>query len=286
MSEERSRGEYVRKVQEGTRRYAHDLMNENERLRGLLAEAQTERDGFEERCKDLDRSSTDRDSLKALVGSLERDKVRLKEQLAASQDELTNHHVERQRLQRGLAKVEEENRRHAAQFSLVEQQNSDLANLYVASYRLLGSLDRQELMSVLQEIIANIIGCEEAGVFEPRPDGSLELVGAFGIDPALFAEIPMGEGLIGRCAASGEMYLADSEPGEGALKAEASLSACIPLKLAGSVSGVIALFRLLPQKAGVYQDLDRELFDLLATHAATALYCSALHAEKQRRASS
>jgi hypothetical protein len=43
------------------------------------------------------------------------------------------------------------------------------------------------------------------------------------------------------------------------------------------VTGAIALFRLLPQKAG-FQAVDRELFDLLATHAATALYCSGLHA--------
>ena len=41
--------------------------------------------------------------------------------------------------------------------------------------------------------------------------------------------------------------------------------------------GAIAIFRLLPQKAAV-EDLDRELFDLLATQAGMALHCAALHA--------
>jgi hypothetical protein len=50
------------------------------------------------------------------------------------------------------------------------------------------------------------------------------------------------------------------------------------LSLDGRVTGAIAIFRLLPQKAGI-EDVDRELFGLLATHAAVALYCSALHAK-------
>jgi hypothetical protein len=49
------------------------------------------------------------------------------------------------------------------------------------------------------------------------------------------------------------------------------------LKLDGRVTGALALFRLLPHKGG-YQPLDNELFDLLATQAAVALYCTSLTA--------
>ena len=38
---------------------------------------------------------------------------------------------------------------------------------------------------------------------------------------------------------------------------------------------MIAIHRLLAHKAGL-EPLDHELFDLLATHAATALYCTSL----------
>jgi hypothetical protein len=44
------------------------------------------------------------------------------------------------------------------------------------------------------------------------------------------------------------------------------------------VTGVIALFRLLPQKPRV-EEADHELFDLLAVHAAMALYCTGLHSQ-------
>ena len=54
------------------------------------------------------------------------------------------------------------------------------------------------------------------------------------------------------------------------------LVACIPLKLDNDVTGLIAIFSLLPHKPGL-EALDHELFDLLATHAATALYCTSLH---------
>ena len=63
---------------------------------------------------------------------------------------------------------------------------------------------------------------------------------------------------------------------------EERLTACIPLVLDGKVTGAIAIFRLLPQKAGI-EDVDRELFDLLATHAATALYCTSVAREAHGR---
>jgi hypothetical protein len=49
------------------------------------------------------------------------------------------------------------------------------------------------------------------------------------------------------------------------------------------VTGAIALFRLLPQKPAL-EDVDHELFELLATHAATALYCTRLHQGVRARA--
>ena len=43
----------------------------------------------------------------------------------------------------------------------------------------------------------------------------------------------------------------------------------------------MAIFRLLPQKTGLVA-LDHELFDLLATHAARALYCTELQVARRR----
>jgi hypothetical protein len=87
--------------------------------------------------------------------------------------------------------------------------------------------------------------------------------------------VPVVSGRIGRVAASG-----DNDIGRGGTTdrpQEANLTACVPFKLDGKVTGALALFRLLPQKAA-FEAVDHELFDLLATHAATALYCTSLHA--------
>jgi GAF domain-containing protein len=52
--------------------------------------------------------------------------------------------------------------------------------------------------------------------------------------------------------------------------------------LDGRVIGAIALFRLLSHKSEL-ADIDREIFDLLATQAGSALYCSRLRAERLSR---
>ena len=173
-------------------------------------------------------------------------------------------------------RLQAESDRFAGQYRELEAQNTNLANLYVASYRLHGTVDRDEVLGTIQEIVTNLVGSEELAVFE-ADEGGLRLVASTGIDPDPFRRVACGAGVIGRCARTGETFVrGDGIAGE-ALPAEADLSACVPLKLDGRVSGAIALFRLLPQKAAL-EALDRELFDLLATHAATALYCATLHA--------
>ncbi|PYQ18464.1 MAG: hypothetical protein DMF79_14940 [Acidobacteria bacterium] len=175
------------------------------------------------------------------------------------------------------AEIRAETRAYSSRYAEIELQNSNLANLYVASYRLHGTLDRQEVIDTIKEIIANLVGSEEAGLFELDPGKQcLELVASFGISPEACSSVPLGSGLIGRAAQTGEIYVADPGRPPAGAGLEGRLTACIPLSLDGRVTGAIAIFRLLPQKAGI-EDLDRELFGLLATHAATALYCTTLH---------
>lgn len=285
MSDERSRGEYVRKVHEVNRRHSLELLTENEALRARIAQGEAEREGLSDRLRTIEPKLNECIALRALMGSLERDKAVLQDQMALARQEIAAREAELQRLRQGLLRVEDENRRHAEEHSRVEQQNSDLANLYVASYRLHGALDRDDLIAALLEIVANVIGCEEALILEMRPGGaSLELAGFVGLDPEPFRQIPVGRGRIGQCAADGELFVVDSGRPDSARPEETHLSACIPLKLQGEVTGVIALFRLLPQKISGYESLDHEVFDLLGTHAATALYCSALHTAKRHQA--
>jgi hypothetical protein len=249
-------GTYVHKVRDSTRRYIHDLLSENEKLRGLAT------------------------SLESENTQLRDERLRLQERLLSAREELDRIKEQEVSLQRKLATIEAEHQRFSQQFEAVEQQNSDLANLYVASYRLHATLDRKEVLGIVQEIIINLIGCEELAIFEVAAnDSRLSLVASLGIDPARYQAISLGSGPIGRAGLTGETYLAapTRKSGTRGSPDETDLTACIPMKLEGRVSGVIALFRLLPQKPRL-EALDHELCGLLATHAAVALYCTALHA--------
>jgi hypothetical protein len=253
-------GMYVNKVRDTTRRYVRDLLSENTKLRALVA------------------------SLESENGQLKDERLRVHERLLAAREELDRIKGEESALQRKLSNIEAEHHRFSSEFEALEQQNSDLSNLYVASYRLHATLDRKEVLAIIQEIVINLIGCEELAVFEVTPDGgALTLAASFGIDASRFQRVTLGAGAIGRAARAGELYLAEHKVKTGAqsFPEESDLTTCIPLKLDGRVTGAIALFRLLPQKARL-EALDKELFELLATHAATALYCAGLHATPTR----
>jgi len=180
-----------------------------------------------------------------------------------------------------------------------QDENAKLLNLYVASLRLHEGRLRHEVLLAIQEIVINLIGSEELAVFEVSPDGaSLVLVSSFGVDASEYATIPMGQGVIGRVAQTGEAYLAPAEehgkrrrggrterkaghaPSQGTREKsrEADLTACVPLRLCGRVVGLLAMFRLLDQKPSLV-DLDRELLELVSTQAGPVLYCAQVGAQ-------
>jgi len=179
--------------------------------------------------------------------------------------------------------LEQETRRQLEQFVEVEMQNSNVANLYVASFRLHGTLERDQVLAAIREIVINLIGSEELLVYELDDRAKeLVLVTQFGMESVLerWRRLKMGHGIVGKTAETGELFVAADAPGgrAGAAPGEEHLQAAIPLVLDGRTTGVIAIFRLLGHKRGL-EDVDRELFDLLARQAASALYCTKLNAK-------
>jgi putative methionine-R-sulfoxide reductase with GAF domain len=270
---------YVRKVQEDTQSFAQELIAEVERLKVLLASLESEKETLLGQSRDIEEIVRTNDILRAQAVGLESELARLRAQTNLMRTESDRHRQEEASLQAQIERVRKETEEYTARYAAVEQQNSNLANLYVASYRLHGTLDRQEVVAAVQEIIANLIGSEEAALYEVDPETQqLQLLAALGLDREDCPPIPVGSGLIGLTARTGEILVVDPAQPSGATGLESRLTACVPLKLEGKVMGVIAIFRLLPQKGGI-EDLDRELFDLLATQAAFALYCTGLHAK-------
>jgi nitrate/nitrite-specific signal transduction histidine kinase len=222
----------------------------------------------------LDRVIHENQKLKEFVSVLEEEAERRNHELMTARDELGRQQLERERLKRHLDEIESQNRSVSEQYRQIEKQNNDLANLYVASYRLHETLDTQEVISVIQEIVVNLIGSEEMAIFELKRDGSaLTLLSSLGIPAECYESLPLDSGLIGRAAVSGERIVASDCDPDTRSPRESDLTACVPLKVDGKVTGAVAVFRLLQQKPDL-EPIDYELFDLLATHAATALHSS------------
>jgi len=178
-------------------------------------------------------------------------------------------------------KVEDENKEFADRYIEIEEQNNNLANLYVASYQLHSTLDYREVVRIVQEIIINLIGAEAFHVLMVgEKSGQLEIEASEGQEPPA-PSIPLGEGVIGRTAQTGESFFAENvahpEPtpfGEPI--------AVIPLKIKDSVIGVISINKLLVQKTQ-FTTMDYELFTLLAGHAATAIFSAKLYSASARK---
>ncbi len=173
--------------------------------------------------------------------------------------------------------VEAENKDFAQRYVEVEEQNESLANLYVASHRLHSTLDSAEVLDCIKEILLNMIGSEDFGLFV-FDDETNELVRA-GYEGETAgrpekAQVTLGNGPEGVAALTGEPYFGEGD-GE-------DLCACVPLMIKERVVGLITIYRLLAHKRGLTA-LDHQLLELLAGHAASALISSKLYSMADRK---
>jgi len=233
-AEEKSRN-YIHVAREEQQKYMNALLQQNEKLRGQVA-------------------------------TLESDYRRLESLQTSTSEELGRLRVQ-------LDGAEQENRRYAEEHHQIETHNSNLANLYVASYQLHSSVDREAVLQTIQEIVINLIGSEEVAIFERGASNDFHLVSAFGVEGSRLLKFSLGDGPIGRTLAAGETFVNFYARG-----GENQLTACVPLKINGAIVGGILIFSLLEHKREL-APVDHELLELLAVHASTALYCATLHGQ-------
>jgi putative methionine-R-sulfoxide reductase with GAF domain len=191
--------------------------------------------------------------------------------------ELDRQRKDRLHLEERLAAMESERRAYLERYLSVEEQNANVSSLYVAMLRIHGSIDHADVLSAIHEIVVNLVGSEELGVFETNAEGTaLVLSSSVGIDASSLTRIPFGAGIIGGCAVTGKTHVVkDSAAALEPLDFETNITACVPLVVEGAVTGVVAIFRLLRHKTKL-EPIDHELFALLGTHGASALYCTSL----------
>lgn len=259
--------DYVRQVREATQRYAKDLLDENEKLLGVTTSLYAQQRRLQDEISALETTKTENDDLRAHVESLNVERLRLSRQLGQMATQLERHRALEATLKTQVEQMEHANEKFVSRYDEIEQCNSNLANLYVASYRLHGNLERKQVISTIHEIIINLIGSEQFAVLECVCD-DLVTTSSYGVEDERLRELERKDGAVASCVAEGTILVPEDA---------ADVVACVPLKVGDRTLGVIAIVRLLSHKPAL-EAIDHELFGLLATHAASALYCSDLHA--------
>lgn len=248
-----SLGDYVHQVRESTQQFAKDLLAENEKLLAMALAVHTE-------------------------------KLQLQEQVETLRGQLDRYRAVERSLTDQMTDVEKMRRELSSRYLEVEQSNSNLANLYVASYGLHSSLERDDVVRSIHEVLVNLVGSEEFAIVERPPEGgSFAVMSSMGLAPEQSARLRLDRGHIAE-ALRGVTYVRDASAAAAATFDEDDLTACIALTVGGRVHGAIVIFRLLSHKPQL-EAVDQELFELLATHAASALYCCELHARMRARGS-
>jgi len=209
------------------------------------------------------------------------------QQSSMSQDmaeQLAQYEARFAELETRLSEVEAENVDFVQRYIDVEEQNNNLANLYVASFQLHSTLDYQEVLQIILEIIINLIGGEIFAIYLlDEKAKTLNPEASEGVSISEIPQVSLGQGIIGQAVLANESYFNDN-PSEDLKELYKDPLVCIPLTIQDDVIGAIALFRLLQQKI-TFAPVDFELFTLLAGHAATAIFSSRLFTESKRKLS-
>ena len=235
--------------------FTRELLEENQRLRTRLATVE-------------DKQET------AAQSPIEWEKLRqeLLARISTLEEQVTNY-------QEQLGAVEEENSHFAQRYVEIEEENNNLANLYVASYQLHSTLDLDEVLKIIMEIVINLVGAEVFAVYMiDEETRQLRPVGSEGRELADFPAVELGAGVLGAAVEAGEATCWDTNRAEDL---EHPI-VCVPLTVQGRPIGAIAVYTLLQQKDG-FSPLDLELFNMLGGHAATALFASRLYSQSERK---
>lgn len=254
----RSGDEILKIIRQGTE-FTHELLEENEKLRFRVAQLESTGSG-----------EISDEKLKSAL-----------EDLKGKVDELAN---EKAMLVKKFEKVENENIDFAKRYVEIENQNNVMANLYVASYQLHSTLDFNEVLRIIQEIVINLVGAEQFTLMlVDEETHNLISVASEGMENEDMPEIKVGDGVIGLSAKKGEEYF--TEDMSNLTSKDVDLLnpiVSIPMKIKDRIIGCLVIHKLFQQKTE-FTTLDYELFTLLAGHTATAIFSSKLYSHSERK---
>jgi hypothetical protein len=248
-------------------------------------------DALADRLKDIDKLKEGVAALLVDNRKLKRDNVRLSRALMGKSDGKTEGRVvdhdvmatlevaqEKARIyQQQVNDLLEENTELQSRLLELEELNGSMMSMYVSSFQLHATLDVNEVVRVIEEIIVNFVGARAYAVLLADEEGSFRVVAEEGLDGRLPTHGIRPRGVLAEVVGSLTAYVhTSSRP------ARESILAAVPLAMGKSCVGAILVYSLLSQKDRLLKN-DIELFSLLGGHAASAVVSARLYAKADRK---
>lgn len=162
--------------------------------------------------------------------------------------------------------------------SRTEQQAAQLANLYVATYQLHASLDPEDVCAAIVDIAVNLLGAETFSLLVAAENSRLAVTAKSPRMPSAYFDSAgyyrPGDPLVDEC-------IATSKIGFGPVP-ESRAVAVVPFTARGELVGLLIIDGFFQHKKGLTSE-DRELLDLIAAHAASALLAARFFHVTQRK---
>jgi hypothetical protein len=154
----------------------------------------------------------------------------------------------------------------------------DDPRIEAARKRLRESAGQADAIEAIREIVTNLLGCEEIGLYtvaHGNDQGTSSLLWSFGIDPmqhgtlAAFKKEPLHRVL------QGEVHVAKFAGNKSGDRSNNSVShplrVFVPIRLNGRTVAVLVMLKLLPQKVN-FDEADINLVTLLSNEAGRSLF--------------
>jgi hypothetical protein len=142
--------------------------------------------------------------------------------------------------------------------------------LEAAQRRLRESVGQSDTLEAIREIVTNLLGCEEIGLFTVE-EGNSGLFWSFGIDPQRHGTLDTFEESALHRVLQGEFHVAQTAHEGHGNHGNPPLRAFVPICLNGRTVAVLVMLKLLPQKLG-FDEADIDLVKLLSSETGKALF--------------
>lgn len=181
-------------------------------------------------------------------------------------------------LERQLAAAQDDQEELTAQLVEAENLAGKLMSLYVATYQLHVSLDPVEVQNAIAEIAKDLLGASSfLLLIKDEVEGGCEI--------ALATNVPVESRFTGNHYHGGDRMV-DATLDDGVLRMESEQEtealAAVPLRVEEAIVGALVILKVVDHKVTPLSE-DRDILDLLAAHAASALFAARVYSKTDRK---